>query len=161
MSESNQSTIMTQVMMPEYANFSGNVHGGSLLKLLDEVAYVCAARYANTYVVTLSVDRVFFKEPIKVGELVTFYASVNYVGNTSMEIGIKVVAENLETGNRRHTNTCYFTMVAMDKNHKPVAIPKLEIDNPVAQRRFEEAQARKVAKMKAAELHKQKKSQNP
>ena len=161
MAESNQSTVITQVMMPEYANFSGNVHGGTLLKLLDEVAYVCAARYANTYVVTLSVDRVFFKEPIKVGELVTFYASVNYVGNTSMEIGIKVVAENLETGDRRHTNTCYFTMVAMDKNHKPVAIPKLAIDNPVAQRRFEEAQARKAAKMKAAELHKQKKSQNP
>jgi len=94
---------MSVLMTPDMANFSGNVHGGVLLKLLDEVAYACASRYAGCYVVTLSVDLVLFKQAIHVGEMVTFYASVNHVGRTSMEVGIDVVAENiLETHRAQH-----------------------------------------------------------
>ena len=86
---------MTLLMTPDMANFSGNVHGGIVLKLLDQVAYACASRYAGKYVVTLSVDQVMFRQPIHVGEMVTFLASVNYTGRTSMEVGIKVIAENI------------------------------------------------------------------
>lgn len=88
---------MTVLMSPDMANFSGNVHGGAILKLLDQVAYACASRYASRYVVTLSVDQVMFLQPIHVGELVTFLASVNHTGNSSMEIGIKVVAEDIRS----------------------------------------------------------------
>ncbi|MHB1948437.1 MAG: acyl-CoA thioesterase [Gammaproteobacteria bacterium] len=134
-------------MTPDMVNFGGNVHGGCLLKLLDHVAYACGARYSGKFVVTLSVDEVFFKEPIHVGELVTFHASVNYVGRTSMEIGIRVIAENLLTRVERHTNTCYFTMVAVDENGKPVAVPPLTIDNETQQRRFDEAIIRRDARL--------------
>lgn len=106
---------MTLLMTPDMANFTGNVHGGAILKLLDQVAYACASRYAGRYVVTLSVDQVTFREPIHVGELVTVLASVNYTGNSSLEIGIKVIAENIRTHVARHANRCYFTMVAMDE----------------------------------------------
>jgi acyl-CoA hydrolase len=116
---------MTVLMTPDMANFSGNVHGGTLLKLADQVAYACASRYAGTYVVTLSVDQVMFKQPIHVSDLVTFTASVNYVGRTSMEVGIKVTAENIRDRVCRHTNTCYFTMVAMDDERKPMAVPQV------------------------------------
>ena len=128
---------MTVLMTPEMANFSGNVHGGAILKLLDQVAYACAARYCKSYVVTVSLDQVVFKEPIKVGELVTFKANVNYVGRTSMEVGIKVIAENLETREQRHTNSCYFTMVAMGKDGKSIPVPPLQIETELERRLFE------------------------
>ena len=118
---------MTVLMTPDMANFSGNVHGGTVLKLLDQVAYACASRYAGRYVVTLSVDQVTFREPIHVGELVTFLASVNFTGTTSMEVGIKVVTENIRTQSVRHANSCFFTMVAMDDERRPVAVPPLEL----------------------------------
>lgn len=117
-------------MTPDMANFSGNVHGGTILKYLDQVAYACASRYAGSYVVTLSVDQVMFRQPIHVGELVTFYASVNYTGRTSMEIGIKVVTEDIRQQMVRHTNSCYFTMVAVDDDGKATAVPPL---HPVTQ----------------------------
>jgi acyl-CoA hydrolase len=126
---------MTVLMTPDMANFSGNVHGGTLLKYLDEVAYACASRYAGSYVVTLSVDQVIFLEPIHVGELVTFLASVNYTGRTSMEVGIKVITENIRERSVRHTNSCFFTMVAVDEQRKPVAIPVLTPDTPDGLRR--------------------------
>jgi acyl-CoA hydrolase len=116
---------MTFLMTPDMANFSGHVHGGAILKLLDQVAYACAARYCKNYVVTASLDQVIFKEPIKVGELVTFRANVNYVGRTSMEIGIKVIAENLTTQEVRHTNSCYFTMVAKKEMALFASSPRL------------------------------------
>jgi acyl-CoA hydrolase len=116
---------MTVLMTPDMANFSGKVHGGTLLKYLDEVAYACASRYAGRYVVTLSVDQVIFREPIQVGELVTFLASVNHTGRTSMEIGIKVVTENIRERSVRHTNSCFFTMVAVDDHGKSVEVPPL------------------------------------
>ena len=131
---------MSVLMTPDMANFSGNVHGGDILKLLDQVAYACASRYAGCYVVTLSVDQVLFKEPIRVGGLVT--ASVNYVGKTSMEVGIKVVAEH-QNRSVRHTNSCYFTMVAF-QDGKPRVVPPLAIENETQRQRFEEAVLRKA-----------------
>ena len=116
---------MTVLMTPDMANFSGNVHGGAILKLLDQAAYACASRYAGSYVVTLSVDQVTFKQPIYVGELVTFLATVNYVGTTSMEIGIKVLAEDIRNQSVRHTNSCFFTMVAVNDG-RPAPVPPLQ-----------------------------------
>lgn len=134
---------MTELMLPAKANFTGKVHGGDLLKLLDQVAYACASRYAGRYVVTLSVDKVVFKQPIQVGELVTCLASVNYTGTTSMEIGIKVIAENIQTQVVRHANSCFFTMVAVDAEGKPAAVPPLEPSTPEEHRRFRAAQERR------------------
>ena len=140
----NKTTLeMTLLMTPDKVNFSGKVHGGEILKLLDSVAYSCAARYSGHYVVTLTVDHVLFKEPINVGDLVTFYASVNYVGCTSMEIGIKVMAEDLKTNRIRHCNSCYFTMVAMDEEGKPIEVPKLVSESEEEKRRWREALRRR------------------
>ncbi|GIX24781.1 MULTISPECIES: acyl-CoA thioesterase [Caldimonas] len=134
---------MTVLMTPDMANFSGNVHGGTILKLLDQVAYACASRYAGRYVVTLSVDQVIFRQPIHVGELVTFLASVNYTGNSSMEVGIKVVAENIRTQVVRHANSCFFTMVAVDDQGRPTPVPPLTPTTPDEQRRHQAALLRK------------------
>jgi acyl-CoA hydrolase len=134
---------MTVLMTPDMANFSGNVHGGAILKLLDGVAYACASRYAGCYVVTLSVDQVIFREPIHVGELVTFLASVNYTGKTSMEIGIKVVTENIQKRLVRHANSCYFTMVAVDEDRVPVPVHALELVTEDQERRFQQAERRR------------------
>ncbi|MDR8017169.1 acyl-CoA thioesterase [Ectopseudomonas guguanensis] len=134
---------MTVLMTPDMANFSGNVHGGTLLKYLDEVAYACASRYAGCYVVTLSVDQVIFREPVHVGELVTFLASVNHTGRTSMEIGIKVITENIRERSVRHTNSCFFTMVAVDGQGRPVAVPELQPDTPDGLRRQRQAKQRR------------------
>ncbi|MGR9115934.1 MAG: acyl-CoA thioesterase [Gammaproteobacteria bacterium] len=142
---------MTVLMTPDMANFSGVVHGGSLLKLLDQVAYACAARYSKSYVVTASLDQVFFKEKIQVGELVTLSAHVNYVGRTSMEIGIKVEAENLRTRAKRHTNSSYFTMVAVDENGKPVEIPPLILETELEKRLYEAAKMRKQMRQEIME----------
>lgn len=140
-----RSLYMTVLMTPDMANFSGNVHGGTLLKLLDQVAYSCASRYAGTYVVTLSVDRVLFRDAIKVGELVSFSASVNHTGRTSMEIGIRVETENIQNGTRRHTNSCYFTMVAVDRDGRPVPVPALVPSSEREQSWFDAAEARRTA----------------
>ena len=134
---------MTVLMTPDTANFSGNVHGGNLLKLLDQVAYACASRYARCYVVTMSVDQVTFKQPIHVGEMVHFLSSVNRTGRSSMEIGIKVLAENIRTQEVRHVNSCFFTMVAVDDNHKPVAVPEFKPATADECRRHAAAGARK------------------
>jgi len=134
---------MSVLMTPDTANFSGNVHGGTILKLLDQVAYACASRYAACYVVTMSVDQVVFRQPIYVGELVTFLASINHTGTSSMEVGIKVVAENIRTQEARHVNSCFFTMVAVDENRKPVAVTPLRPFTPDEKRRHAEAVVRK------------------
>ncbi len=143
MEPGNSQLTMTVLMTPDMANFSGNVHGGTLLKYLDEVAFACASRYAGTYVVTLSVDQVIFREPVHVGELVTFLASVNYTGRTSMEIGVKVVTENIRERSVRHTNSCFFTMVAVGDDGKPVAVQALEPQTPDEIRRVRQAQQRR------------------
>ena len=134
---------MTVLMTPDMANFSGNVHGGAVLKLLDQVAYACASRYAGRYVVTVSVDQVMFLQPIHVGELVTFLASINHAGTSSMEVGIKVVAENIRDHAVRHVNSCFFTMVAVDDNRKPAPVPPLLPATADEKRRFEQAILRK------------------
>lgn len=139
----NSELFMSILMTPDMANFAGNVHGGTLLKLLDEVAYACASRYAGVYAVTLSVDQVMFRAPIHVGELVHFLASVNYTGNTSMEIGIKVVTENIKQKSVRHTNSCFFTMVAMDDDGKPCTVPPLTPSTKDGIRRFHQAKKRR------------------
>ena len=137
---------MTVLMTPDMANFSGNVHGGTILKLMDQVAYACASRYSGRYVVTMSVDHVTFREAIHVGELVTFLASVNYTGRTSMEIGIKVMAENIQARSTRHANSCYFTMVAMDEG-KPVEVPVLVPATPEEEARHAQAQRRRKQRL--------------
>ncbi|BBG05288.1 acyl-CoA thioesterase [Pseudonocardia saturnea] len=134
---------MTVLMTPDMANFSGNVHGGSILKLLDQVAFSCASRWAQTYVVTLSVDRVRFREPIYIGELVTFQASVNHTGRSSMEVGIRVATENITEHTRRHAISCYFTMVAMDEDRRPVPVPELVPGTDEERRRWSDARARR------------------
>jgi len=155
MSEQEKSLYMTILMTPDMGNFSGNVHGGSILKLLDQVAYACAARYCKHYVVTLSLDQVTFKEPIRVGELVSFRANVNYVGTSSMEIGVKVIAENLQTKEKRHTNSCYFTMVAMGEDGKPIHAPKLEIKTEFERKLHEAALMRKEMRKEITERNQQ------
>ena len=142
---------MTVLMTPDMANFSGNVHGGTILKLLDQVAYACASRYAGRYVVTLSVDQVMFLQPIHVGELVTFLASVNHTGRTSMEIGVKVVTENIRSQVVRHANSCFFTMVAVDDAGKPVSVPPLQPSTPDEQRRHAAALVRKQMRQEFAQ----------
>lgn len=153
MDEQTKTVTMAEVMPPEYANFSGHIHGGYLLLSMDRVAYACSARYSKKLTVTLSFDEVLFKQPIYVGELVTFYAMVNYVGRTSMEIGIRVTAENLQTGDVRHTNTSYATMVAIDDNGKPTPVPELKLNNDTEKRRFKEAELRKALRKEYQEKH--------
>lgn len=113
-----------QLMTPEWANFFGNVHGGHVLSLVDNIAYVCAARYSQTVAVTAAVDRVDFHEPVHVGELLTLVARISYVGRSSMEVEINLYAEDIPTGTVRHTNTCHFTLVAL-KDGKPAQVPRL------------------------------------
>ena len=146
--EDRRELTMSEIMTPDMLNFRGFVHGGYILSLLDRVAYSCAARYAAKNVVTLSVDQVVFKQPINVGELVIFFASVNYVGRTSLEIGIRVVAENILTGQTRHTNTCFFTMVAVDETGKPTPVKPLVLNTDLQKKRHAEAIMRKEARLR-------------
>lgn len=137
---------ITELMIPAYANFGGKIHGGILLSLMDKVAYAAASKHSGAYCVTVSVDTVDFLQPVEVGELVSLKASVNYVGNSSMVIGIKVISENVKTGKVNHTNTCYFTMVAKGENDKPTLVPALILENSLEVRRFVEAIYRKKFK---------------
>ena len=141
---------MTVLMTPDTANFAGNVHGGTILKLLDQVAYACASRYAGRYVVTLSVDQVTFRQPIHVGELVTFLAAVNYTGSSSMEVGIKVLAQNIRTQDVRHVNSCFFTMVAVDDDRQPVPVTPLRPFSADEKRRHAAALVRKQLRQEFA-----------
>jgi len=137
-----QRLSMTILMTPDMSNFSGNVHGGILLKYLDQVAYTCATRYARTYAVTLSVDQVVFRAPVHIGELVTFDASVNRTGRTSMEVGVRVTTQDLVHSTVRHTNSCYFTMVALGPDGRPVVVPPWHPRTPEQRRRQRAAERR-------------------
>jgi acyl-CoA hydrolase len=143
----NHELSMTVLMTPDMANFGGNVHGGHLLKLLDQVAYACASRYCGRYVVTVSVDQVLFRQPIHVGELVSFLAAVNHTGRSSMEIGIKVLAEDIRNQQQRHVNSCYFTMVAVDDEGRPAPASALVPCSDVQAKRHREAVLRKSARL--------------
>lgn len=133
----------SQIMMPQHANVLGHVFGGVILAMMDTAAAVAAMRHARTPCVTVSIDRVDFREPIHIGELVVMKASVNYVGTTSMEVGVRVEAEHLMTGNRRHTNSCYLTFVAVDADGRPVKVAPLITGSADEKRRFAAAQARR------------------
>lgn len=138
-SVSHSRTTLTELMIPSYANFGGKIHGGILLSLMDKVAYACASRHAGNYCVTVSVDNVNFLQAVEVGDLVSLHASLNFVGRSSMVVGIKVVAENVTTGLQTHTNTSYFTMVAKDESGQPTPVPPLLLETREDARRFLEA----------------------
>ena len=127
---------LSQLMLPSYSNFNGKIHGGHILSLLDQIAFACASKHSRAYCVTASVDTVDFLNPIEIGELVTMKASVNFVGNSSMIIGIRVEAENILTGIVKHCNSSYFTMVAKDKDGNSVPVPGLILKNDHDIRRF-------------------------
>lgn len=137
---------LTELMIPSYSNFGGKIHGGIILSLMDKVAYVCAAKHADGYCITASIDVVNFLAPVEVGELVSLMASVNYVGKTSMIIGIRVISENLKTQVVKHTNTSYFTMVAIGDDNKPKQVPGLILKSQDDIRRFSQALNRKELK---------------
>ena len=139
-------TTLTELMIPAYANFGGKIHGGILLSLMDKVAYACASKHAGNYCVTVSVDNVDFLQPVEVGEMVSMKASVNHVGNSSMVIGIRVIAEDFRQGLVKHTNTSYFTMVAKDDAGKPTQVPGLMLETREDVRRYLEAIKRKELK---------------
>ena len=128
--------IFTQLMLPSHSNFSGKIHGGHILNLMDQVAFACASKHSGHYCVTASVNRVDFLAPIEVGEVVTLKASVNYTGRTSMVVGLRVEAENIQNGFVKHSNSSYFTMIAKDEQGKNVPVPGLIIETIEEARRF-------------------------
>jgi acyl-CoA hydrolase len=134
-------------MMPQHSNNLDHVFGGVILAMMDTASAVSAIRHARSNCVTVSVDRVDFREPIHLGELVIMKCSVNFVGRTSMEVGVRVEAENLQTGVRRHTNSCYLTFVAIDRNGRPIEVPGLIPETPDEMRRFEAAKARRQRRL--------------
>jgi len=136
-------SVVSELMMPHQVNNLGHVFGGEVLSMVDRAAAVAAMRHAGGPVVTVSIDRVDFREPIYTGELVTCTARVNYVGRTSMEVGVRVVAENLLSGTKRHTNTCLLTFVAIDSEHRPRPVPPLDLENAEDERRSREAKRRR------------------
>lgn len=138
--------VMAQMMTPLDANVAGNVHGGNIMKLADSASGVVAIRHSGRNCVTATVDRFEFFAPVFVGNLVTLYASLNYVGRTSMEVGVRVEAEDLRTGKKTHTNTSYFVMVAIDGNGRPVEVPPLILETDEDRRRNEEARRRVEAR---------------
>jgi uncharacterized protein (TIGR00369 family) len=143
---------ISELMLPSHTNFSGKIHGGYILSLLDQIAFACASKFSGNYCVTASVDTVNFLKPIEVGELVTMKASVNYVGKSSMIIGIRVESENIQTGVIKHCNSSYFTMVAKDKEGNSVPVPGLIISNLKEVRRFCNC-LKQIALKKERDLH--------
>lgn len=144
--------IMTHLVLPQDANPAGNLHGGVILRHIDTTAGVVAKRHTRGNVVTVSIDRMAFKLPAYMGELLTFKASLNHVGRSSMEIGVRVEAENLRTGEVRHTNSAYLTFVALDDAGKPTPVPPLLLDTPTAQRRYREAELRRELRQREREI---------
>ena len=143
--EESQITI-TQLMLPSNSNFSGKIHGGFILGLMDQIAFACASKHSRNYCVTASVNKVDFLNPIEVGDLVTLKASINFTGRTSMVIGVRVESENIQTGEKKHCNSSYFTMVAKDKNGSNVEVPGIILDTKNKVRRF----ARSIARQEQA-----------
>ncbi|WKD87013.1 putative acyl-CoA thioester hydrolase [Polaribacter huanghezhanensis] len=127
---------INELMLPSHSNFSGKIHGGYILSLMDQIAFACASKHAGCYCVTASVNKVDFLNPVEVGELLTLKASINYTGKTSMVIGLRVESENIISGEKKHCNSSYFTMVAKDKNGKGVLIPGIILTNNDEVRRF-------------------------
>ena len=149
--------IMAQLMNPEDTNPAGNVHGGVIMKLIDNAAGCAAARHSRSNVVTASIDRLDFYNPVFMGDLVTIKASLNFVGKTSMELGVRVEAESLITGYVRHTASAYLTFVALDSDGRPLQIPPLVPETDEEKRRSREAENRRTTRL--AERTKEKQCQ--
>ncbi len=133
---SESQVTITQLMLPSHSNFSGKIHGGHILNLMDQIAFACASKHSGNYCVTASVNKVDFLNPIEVGELVTLKASINFTGRTSMVVGLRVDSENIITGTTKHCNSSYFTMVAKDENGKSTPIPGIILTTKQDIRRF-------------------------
>ena len=144
---SENKVIIAQVMNPESSNPAGNVHGGDIMKLIDTAGGVAATRHARAHVVTASIDRIDFHHPVYVGDFLILKASVNFVGKTSMEVGVRVEAENPITGNVRHTGSAYLTFVALDDNKRPIQLPPLILDTDEDKHRNEEAAQRRQMRL--------------
>ncbi len=143
--------VMTHLTSPLDVNLHGTAFGGVILAAVDRIAYVSAVRHSDSQAVTASFDQVDFRSPIAIGEIVTLMASVNYVGRTSMEIGVRVMAESVAGGEPRHTNSCYVTMVAIDEAGKPKTVPKLILEDEIEYRRYRDALDRRKARLQLAE----------
>lgn len=143
---------ISELMLPSHSNFSGKIHGGYLLKLMDQIAFACASKYSGSYCVTASVDTVDFLNPVEIGELVTLKASVNYVGTTSMVVGIRVTSEHIQTGKVKHCNSSYFTMVAKDENGNNARVPRLILSSFDEIRRFYDSINRIETKKRSKEI---------
>ncbi len=140
--------VITELMLPSHSNFGGKIHGGYILGLMDQIAFACASKHSGHYCVTASVNRVDFLNPVEVGQLLTMKASVNFTGRTSMVIGLRVEAENIRTGEVKHCNSSYFTMVAKNDDGKSVLVPGLILDTEEAVRRF----ARSIKRQEQARM---------
>lgn len=140
--------IITELMLPSHSNFGGKIHGGYILGLMDQIAFACASKHSGHYCVTASVNRVDFLNPVEVGHLLTMKASVNFTGRTSMVVGLRVESENIRTGEIKHCNSSYFTMVAKDESGKSVPVPGLILDNEETVRRF----ARSIKRQEQARM---------
>lgn len=141
---------ISELMLPSHSNFSGKIHGGYILSLMDQIAFACASKHSKMYCVTASVNTVDFLQSIEVGELVTMKASVNYVGRSSMVIGIRVEAENIQTGKIKHCNSSFFTMIAKNEKGKSIEVPGLILNDKTEVKRF--LKAVKRIEMKKARL---------
>lgn len=139
---------ITELMLPSHSNFGGKVHGGHILSLMDQIAFACASKHSQAYCVTASVNRVDFLNPIEVGELVTLRASINFTGRTSMVVGVRVESENVTTGDTKHCNSSYFTMVAKGEGGKNLPVPGLIIKDKQGMRRFARSKERKLSAFK-------------
>lgn len=141
---------LSQIMNPEHANSLGNIHGGHILKLCDECGGIVAARHARRPAVTVAIDSMTFHQPVRVGQFLTLHGRITYVGHTSMEVEVKVEAEDLLTGQITHTNSAYFIYVALDEDGQPTQVPRLELTNAAEHRRFEEGRQRQADRLKRA-----------
>ena len=144
------SYTFAQVAMPVIANPYGNVHGGALLALVDEAAYTVASRHAGTNVVTASLDHMFFRRPVRVGDVIILEAAINYVGTTSMEVGVQLHAERAKTGERFDVGSAFVTMVALDDRGRPTPVPRLALTSAAERRRFREALRRRSYRLRLA-----------
>lgn len=139
---------LSQLMHPEHANLLGNVHGGWVMKLVDEAGALTCMRHAQKKVVTVAIDSMTFREPIKIGDLVILRAEVSYTGRTSMEAAVEVVAENPITGEQTHTNTAYLVYVALDDEGRPTPVPQLQAETEEERQKMERAQERQQQRLK-------------
>ena len=145
---------IAQLMMPTDANPTGNVHGGTIMKIIDEAGGIAALRHSHKNCVTASVDKIDFISPVFIGNLITAKSSINFVSRTSMEIGVRVEAENIKTGQKKHVASAYLTYVALDPRNRPTEIPQIIPETEEEKRRFEEAKQRREQRIKNRVRHK-------